>query len=170
MALLRWGLVPSWAKEVKSGYSMINARAETVADKPAYRTAFRLRRCLIPADGFYEWRQTGDGKQPYHIRMKDGAVFAFAGIWERRERDEGVIESCSIIVTAANDAIRPVHDRMPVIVAPRDYASWLDPELRDPGKVNPYLRAWPADEMEAFPVSSRVNRPANNDAGCIEPL
>jgi putative SOS response-associated peptidase YedK len=170
MALLRWGLVPSWAKEVKSGYSMINARAETVADKPAYRTAFRLRRCLIPADGFYEWRQTGDGKQPYHIRMKDRGVFAFAGIWERRERDGGVIESCSIIVTAANDAIRPVHDRMPVIVAPRDYAAWLDPGLRDPGMVKPYLRAWPADEMEAFAVSTRVNRPANNDARCIESI
>ena len=170
MALLRWGLVPSWAKELKAGYSMINARAETVADKPAYRTAFRLRRCLVPADGFYEWRQTGDGKQPYHIRMKNGGVFAFAGIWERREGDDGILESCSSIVTAANDTIRPVHDRMPVIIAPRDYAAWLDPGLRDPGKVKDYLRSWPADEMETYPVSTRVNRPANNDARCIESL
>ena len=99
MTLLRWGLLPSWARDAKTGYSMINARAETVADKPAYRAAFRQRRCLIPADGFYEWRQTGAGKQPYHIRMKDGGVFAFAGIWERRERDGEVTESCSIIVT-----------------------------------------------------------------------
>ena len=170
MTLLRWGLLPSWAKDLKTGYRMINARAETVADKPAYRAAFRLRRCLIPADGFYEWRQTGDGKQPYHIRMKDGGVFAFAGIWERRERDGEVIESCSIIVTAANDTIRPVHDRMPVIVAAGDYAAWLDAGLRDPDEVKPYLRTWPAETMEAFAVSTRVNRPANNDARCIEPV
>jgi putative SOS response-associated peptidase YedK len=168
MTLLRWGLLPSWASDAKTGYSMINARAETVADKPAYRAAFRQRRCLIPADGFYEWRQTGAGKQPYHIRMKDGGVFAFAGIWECRERNGAVTESCSIIVTAANDTIRPVHDRMPVIVAPRDYAAWLDPGLRDPDAVKPFLRAWPADGMEAFPVSTRVNRPTSNDARCIE--
>lgn len=166
--MLRWGLVPAWAKDAKIGYRMINARAETVADKPAWRTAFRLRRCLIPADGFYEWRQTGDGKQPHHIRMTDGGVFAFAGIWERREAADGVIESCSIIVTAANDAIRPVHDRMPVIIAPRDYEAWLDPALRDPGRLQHYLRAWPAGELEVYPVSSRVNRPVNNDAHCIE--
>lgn len=168
MTLLRWGLLPSWAREAKTGYRMINARAETVADKPAYRTAFRLRRCLIPADGFYEWRQTGDGKQPYHIRMKGSGVFAFAGIWERWEREGEVIESCSIIVTAANDTIRPVHDRMPVIVAPRDYAPWLDTRLRNPDELTPYLRAWPAEDMEAFAVSTRVNRPANNDAHCID--
>ena len=170
MALLRWGLVPAWAKEVKSGYNLINARAETVADKPSFRAAFRQRRCLIPADGFYEWGQTCNGRQPYHIRMKNRAVFAFAGIWERRERDDSIIESCSIIVTAANDTIRPVHDRMPVIVAPRDYTAWLDPEVRDPETVKPLLRAWPADDMEVYPVSTRVNRPVNNDARCIESL
>ena len=168
--MLRWGLVPAWAKDVKIGYRMINARAETVADKPAWRTAFRLRRCLIPADGFYEWRRTADGKQPYHIRMKDGGVFGLAGIWERREAADGVLESCSIIVTEANDTIRPVHDRMPVIIAPGDYGAWLDPGLRDPGALQHYLRAWPAGEMEVYPVSSRVNRPVNNDAHCIEAL
>ena len=168
MVLLRWGLVPSWAKAAKTNYSMINARAETVAEKPAYRTAFRQRRCLIPADGFYEWRQTPDGKQPYYIRMQRDGVFALAGLWEHWEKQDEVVESCSIIVTEANDTIRPVHDRMPVIVAPRDYAAWLDPGLRDPDAVKPYLRAWPADEMEAFPVSTRVNRPGSNDARCIE--
>jgi putative SOS response-associated peptidase YedK len=166
--MLRWGLVPAWAKDVKIGYRMINARAETVADKPAWRTAFRLRRCLIPADGFYEWRRTADGKQPYHIRMKDGGVFGLAGIWERREVADGVLESCSIIVTAANDTIRPVHDRMPVIIAPQDYTAWLDPGLRDPGALQQCLRVWPAGDMEVYPVSSRVNRSVNNDAHCIE--
>ena len=102
--------------------------------------------------------------------MKNRAVFAFAGIWERRERDDSIIESCSIIVTAANDTIRPVHDRMPVIVAPRDYTAWLDPEVHDPETVKPLLRAWPADDMEVYPVSTRVNRPVNNDARCIESL
>ena len=170
MALLRWGLVPSWAKAAKTGYRMINARAETVADKPSFRTAFRQRRCLIPADGFYEWGQTCNGRQPYHICMKDRRVFAFAGIWERWQGDGEVIDSCSIIVTAANETIRPVHDRMPVIVSPHDYTAWLDPESRDPEAMKPFLRAWPADEMETFPVSTRVNRPVNNDERCIESL
>jgi putative SOS response-associated peptidase YedK len=171
MALLRWGLVPSWAKDTRIGYRMINARAETVADKPAWRVAFRQRRCLIPADGFYEWRRTGEGKQPYHIRMQDRSVFAFAGLWERWQgADDAVIESCSIIVTAANETIQPVHDRMPVIVAPQDYTQWLDPDVRDTGKIKSCLRAWPAEEMEAYPVSTRVNRPVNNDAHCIDPL
>jgi putative SOS response-associated peptidase YedK len=168
MSLLRWGLLPAWAKEPKTGYRMINARAETVADKPSFRSAFRQRRCLIPADGFYEWGQTCDGRQPYHIRMKDRGVFAFAGIWERWQGNGEVIESCSIIVTGANGTIRPVHDRMPVIVAPRDYGTWLDAELRDPERLKRLLRAWPADQMEAYPVSTHVNRPANNDVRCIE--
>jgi putative SOS response-associated peptidase YedK len=117
---VRWGLVPSWSKEPKSSYSLINARAETVAEKPAYRAPFRRRRCLIPANGFYEWKQKGGRKQPYHIRMKDGEPFAFAGLWERWEGDGQVIESCSIIATEANNVVRLIHDRMPVILAPED--------------------------------------------------
>jgi len=170
LVLLRWGLIPSWAKNAKTAYRMINARAETLADKPAYRGAFRQRRCLIPADGFYEWRQTGSGKQPYHIRMKDEGVFAIAGLWERWEGDDENIESCSIIVTQANDTIRPVHDRMPVIVAPGDYGQWLDPAIPGGEKITTLLRPYPAGAMVAYPVSSRVNSPANNDAQCIAPV
>jgi putative SOS response-associated peptidase YedK len=121
MVPLRWGLIPSWSKDARTGNRMINARAETVVVKPAYRTAFHKRRCLIPADGFYEWRQADGGKQPYHIRMKDGSVLGFAGLWERWVGYDERIESCSILVTEANDIIRPVHDRMPVIVSPEDY-------------------------------------------------
>jgi len=167
MVLLRWGLVPSWAKEAKVGYRMINARAETVADKPAYRAAFRRRRCLVPADGFYEWQQTAAGKQPWYFRIKRRGVFAFAGLWEHWEGEDEVIESCSIIVTGANDTVRPVHDRMPVIIEPADYEHWLDPEVRQAATFKPLLRPYPADKMIACPVSTRVNSPANNDADCI---
>ncbi|MGD8312741.1 MAG: SOS response-associated peptidase, partial [Gammaproteobacteria bacterium] len=112
---LRWGLVPAWSDEPKTRYSTINARAETVADKPAYRQSFRHRRCLIPATGFYEWQQAGDGRIPHHIRRKDGGLFAFAGLWDRWEKAETTLESCTIIVTAANKLMAPIHDRMPVI-------------------------------------------------------
>lgn len=168
MVLLSWGLIPSWAKETRVGYRMINARAETVADKPAYRAAFRRRRCLIPADGFYEWQQTGTGKQPWYIHMKQGGVFAFAGLWEHWEGKDEVVESCSIIVTEANASVRPVHDRMPVIIDPPDYELWLDPKIQQADVLNSLLRPYPADEMIAYPVSKRVNSPANNDARCIE--
>jgi putative SOS response-associated peptidase YedK len=169
MVSLHWGLIPSWSKEANTGNRMINARAETVAAKPAYRTAFRKRRCLIPADGFYEWRQTGSGKQPYYIRMRDGGVFAFAGLWECWTGYDERIESCSIIVTEANEIIRPVHERMPVIVAPEDYRQWLDPAVADGERITSLLRPYPAPAMVAYPVSKRVNSPANNDAGCLAP-
>jgi len=167
---LRWGLVPSWSRDARTGNRMINARAETVGVKPAYRTAFRRRRCLIPTDGFYEWRQTESGKQPYHIRMKDGGVFAFAGLWERWTGYDERIESCTILVTEANETIRPVHDRMPVIVSPEAYGQWLDPALTDDDRLTGLLRPYAASAMVAYPVTKRVNNPANNDAGCIEPL
>jgi len=167
MVLLRWGLIPSWAKETRGGYRMINARAETVVDKPAYRAAFRRRRCLIPADGFYEWQQTNAGKQPWYFRMKRRGVFAFAGMWEHWEGKDEVIESCSIIVTGANDTVRPVHDRMPVIIEPADYEHWLDPHIQQADSLKPLLRPYPPDNMTACPVSTRVNSPANNDADCI---
>ena len=169
MAMLRWGLLPSWAKAAKTNYSMINARAETVAEKPAYRAAFRQRRCLIPADGFYEWRQTPDGKQPYYICMRQDGVFALAGLWERWIGPDEKIDSCTIIVTQANDTIRPVHERMPVIIRPADFDQWLDPEWRDADAMKVLLQPWPADEMVAYPVNKAVNSPANNDAQCIAP-
>jgi putative SOS response-associated peptidase YedK len=126
MVLAKWGLIPSWAKDMKIGNQLINARADTVATKPSFRSAFKSRRCLIPADGFYEWRKTEDGKQPFHIRMKDKEPFAFAGLWERWRPEEGEpVESCTIITTDANELMGPIHNRMPVILAPEDYATWL---------------------------------------------
>jgi putative SOS response-associated peptidase YedK len=169
MPRLRWGLVPSWAKEPGTGYRMINARAETVADKPAYRSAFRRRRCLIPASGFYEWKPVADGKQPWYIRMQDARVFALAGLWERWERGEESIESCAIIVTGANDTVRPVHERMPVIIEPSAYDLWLDPEVSAAERLRTLLRPWSGTAMIAYPVSHHVNSPLHNDPRCMSP-
>ena len=171
LALLHWGLIPAWAEDKKIGYRTINARAETVAVKPAYRTAFRRRRCLIAADGFYEWRPGKPKKQPYYIRMRDGKPFAFAGLWERWE-PEGAepVDSCTIIVTTANELISQIHDRMPVILAPQDYDLWLDPEVDDPEKVMPLLKSYPEKEMEFYPVGLGVNSPKHDGEGLIKPL
>lgn len=170
-ARLRWGLIPAWAKDARGGYRMINARAETVADKPAFRAAFRQRRCLIPADGFYEWQVGPGGKQPYYFSLTDGGVFAFAGLWERwRGPDGDPIESCALIVTVANSVTQPIHDRMPVILAPADYAAWLDPDRRDAASLGALLRPYPAERMRAYPVSARMNKPSYDQPDCIEPL
>lgn len=170
LVALRWGLVPPWAKDLKTGYTMINARVETVSTKPAFRSAFKYRRCLIPADGYYEWQALGSRKQPYHIHRQDGDLFAFAGLWEHwQEETEQVVESCTILVTAANDSLRPLHDRMPVILEPEDYDRWLDPEAHDPAVLLPLLHSHPAQELVARPVSARVNSPRNDDADCLTP-
>ncbi len=155
---LRWGLVPAWSPEPRTAYSTFNARAETVADKPTYRHAFRRRRCLIPADGFYEWRRVGKRKQPYCIAPTDGEPFAFAGLWERWERDETVVESCTIVVTTANATIAPLHDRMPVILARADEARWLDPALTDPAILQPLLVPCAPERLRVWPVGTAVNR------------
>lgn len=169
--LLRWGLLPHWARDVKFGYRTINARAETVADKPAFRSAFRKRRCLIPATGFYEWQKRGKHKQPYNIRVKGAELFAFAGLWEHWQSPEGQqVESCTIIVTEANEVLRPIHDRMPVILAPEDYDTWMDPGLQDVNSLHRLLKPYPSERMETWPVSSRVGSPANDDPGLVEPL
>ncbi len=165
---LRWGLVPSWADDPAIGNRMINARAETVASKPAFRGAFKYRRCLIPADGFYEWKKEGSRKQPLYIRRKDGQPFAFAGLWEDWEREGEVIQSCAIITTEANDLMSEFHDRMPVILNPRDYDLWLDPDVQDPTLLEPLLRPYPSDEMEVYPVSRLVNDPRHEDPKCVE--
>lgn len=170
LVMVRWGLIPRWSREPKTEYSTINARAETVATKPAYRDAFRRRRCLIPADGFYEWKREGTAKQPFHIRLKGGGDFAFSGLWERWYGDGQVIESCSIIVTDANDLMRPIHDRMPVILEASDYAFWLNPEQRDTGALAGLLKPYPADEMEAVAVSRRVNSPKIDEASLFDPV
>ena len=142
--LLHWGLVPSWAKDPAIGNRMINARAETVADKPSFRRALRRRRCLIVADGFYEWQKVGKRRQPMFIHMRDDRPLAFAGLWEAWEgADHSALESCTILTTAANDLVRPIHDRMPVIVAPEDYGRWLDPAVQKPEPILPLLRPLP---------------------------
>ena len=171
LALHRWGLVPAWAKDPKTGYRMINARAETVAEKPAFRTAFRRRRCLIPATGFYEWKAVQGGKQPYHIRISEGRLFAFAGLWERWTNPEGgILESCTIIVTSANEAVSPIHDRMPVIPDPADYVLWLDPDVDDPVELLPLLRPCPAHWLESYPVTKAMGNPGYDGPECIEPI
>lgn len=167
---LRWGLVPAWSPEPRTAYSTFNARAETVADKPTYRHAFRRRRCLIPADGFYEWRTVGKRKQPYCIAPTDGEPFAFAGLWERWERDETVVESCTIVVTTANATIAPLHDRMPVILARADEALWLDPALTDPAILQPLLVPCAPERLRVWPVGTAVNRPSSEGPDLMTPL
>lgn len=167
---MRWGLVPSWADDPAIGNRMINARVETVATKPAFRHAFRRKRCLVIADGFYEWKREGSRKQPYFIRMDGGRPFAFAGLWEHWERDAGAFESCTIITTDPNGLMGPIHDRMPVILRPEDYRRWLDPEQHEPARLQAMLSPYPADEMTAWPVSTLVNRPANDRPECVRPL
>ncbi len=169
LARLRWGLIPAWAKDPAIGNRMINARAETAPAKPAFRSAFRRRRCLVPADGFYEWQKAGTRKQPYYVRMADGKPFALAGLWERWEGPDGAVASCTILTTDANERLAPIHDRMPVILAPADYGHWLDPERQDPAALLPLLRPNPPGPMLAFPVRTLVNRPATDDPRCIEP-
>lgn len=170
LVLMRWGLVPMWAKDPSVGSRMINARAETAAEKPAFRTALRQRRCLIPADGFYEWQAAPGGKQPFYFHMGDGSPFALAGLWERWKSPEGAwLETCTILTTEANDLLRPFHDRMPVIVAPDDYARWLDPALRDADAVRDLLAPFDPAAMAAHPVSREVNRVANDGPHLIVP-
>ena len=165
---VRWGLVPSWAKDSKIGARMINARGETVAEKPSFRSAVKTRRCLIPADGFYEWVKTDGGKQPHYIHFADGRAFAFAGLWERWHKGEGKpLDTCTIITTRPNELIAPLHDRMPVILAPDNFAEWIQPVELRPGRLDVLLSPCPAEEMEAYPVSTHVNKPANNDLECV---
>ncbi len=167
-AFVRWGLVPSWAKDEKMGARMINARGETVAEKPYFRSAVKNRRCLIPADGFYEWVRTGESKQPHYIHFSDGRVFAFAGLWERWHKGGGgPLDSCTIITTTANDLIANLHDRMPVILPPDRFTEWLEPAPLDPERLEDLLVPHPADGMEAYPVSSYVNKPANDGPECV---
>jgi putative SOS response-associated peptidase YedK len=168
-SLLHWGLVPAWSKEPKTKYSTINARAETVADKPAYRAAFRQRRCLIPATGFYEWQQQGDAKTPHYIRLQGGGLFAFAGLWEHWEHEDQTLDSCTLIVTTANRLMAPIHARMPAILDPVQYAAWLDPSNTDRTRLLAMLAPWCATPMEAWPVSRLVNNPRHDSARCLEP-
>ena len=171
LAMLRWGLIPAWAKSPAKARQPINAKSETVAELPTFRTAFRKRRCLIPADGFYEWKQEGGRKQPVYICMKDRASFAFAGLWERWVGEEDdFIESCTILTTEPNELLEPIHNRMPVILAPNDYELWLDPDVQEVSRLKPLLHPYPPDQMTYYPVNLRVNNPRNDDSQCIVPL
>lgn len=170
---LNWGLVPSWAKDPSIGNKMINARAETLAQKPSFQKALRRRRCLIIADGFYEWQAIPGQKrkQPMLIRMADGKPFAFAGLWDWWHHPNGSgIKSCTIITTSPNELMKPIHDRMPAIVPPERYQEWLDPNEKPEGELAEMLVPYPAEEMMAFPVSTLVNSPKNELPGCIEPV
>ncbi len=167
-----WGLIPMWAKDPSIGSRMINARGETVAEKPSFRGSLKYKRCLILADGFYEWKAT-EGKKtktPFFIHMKDRQPFAFAGLWDSWNSPDGShIRSCTIITTEPNDLMAMIHDRMPVILHPRDYAKWLDPSPQTPDQLLPLLKPFAADKMDAYPVSTLVNKPQNDAPELVVP-
>ena len=171
---LHWGLVPFWAKDISIGSRMINARAETVASKPSFRNAFKKRRCLIPADGFYEWKGEKGDKQPYYIFTPFGEPFAFAGLWEtwtdKESDEESVYKSCTIITTVASESIREIHNRMPAILDPKYHGKWLDAEIQDPKELETILQDGIILDMISYPVSTLVNSVKNNDPYCIKPI
>jgi putative SOS response-associated peptidase YedK len=167
MSPLRWGLIPAWASNASIGYKMINARAETAATRASFREPLRRRRCLIPADGFYEWKHEGKEKLPFCFTLQDEAVFGFAGLWDRWKNPQGeTVESCTILTTTANELLRDVHDRMPVILAPDAYDLWLDPGFTKVEDLQPLLVPYPAAAMRRYRVSQRVNQVKNDDAEC----
>ncbi len=171
LSLLRWGLIPSWSKDSSGAARLINARSETAATLPAFRDSLKSRRCLVPADGFYEWQRTGKVKQPYCFEVNGGQLFAFAGIWDRWRNPTGTwVETCSILTTTPNAVTSPVHDRMPVILDPDIYDLWLDPGFNDLNAVSDLLKPFDARLMRCFPVSTRVNQVANDDEGCAAPV
>jgi putative SOS response-associated peptidase YedK len=168
---LRWGLIPSWSKDPAVGYKMINARAETIAEKPSFRTAFKKLRCLIIADGFFEWGKDGKLKKPYYITMKSARPFGFAGLYARWVSSDGEeINSCTIVTTQANELLKPIHERMPVIVDRKDENIWLDPEIFENEKLGNILKPFDSEAMTVFEVDRIVNSPTNNSPECIRPV
>ena len=169
--LMRWGLIPFWAKDIKIGYRMINAVGETAATKPAFRAAFKKRRCLILADGFFEWRKDGKEKIPTYIFLKSREPFAFAGLWETWKSPDGeTVKSCTILTTKPNEFMEPIHNRMPVILSGETEALWLDPMTEEPDVLQPLIQPAPAELMESRIVSSLVNSPKNNSPECVVPI
>jgi putative SOS response-associated peptidase YedK len=168
---MRWGLIPSWAKDSSIAAQTINARSETAATKPAFRDALKSRRCLIPADGFYEWVRAGKNKQPYCFEVNDGQLFAFAGLLDRWKDPSGNwVKTSSILTTTPNAVISAVHDRMPVILDPDSYDLWLDPGMRDIAAVSELLKPYDAGLMRCYPISTRINHVANDDEECSRPV
>ena len=168
-----WGLIPSWAKDPAIGNRLINARGETLAEKPSFRGGYKYKRCLILANGFYEWKTQPGTKTrvPHFIHLKSGAVFAFAGLWDEWHSSDGsTLRSCTIVTTSPNDLMSQIHDRMPVILPPSDYGEWLDASPRTPDSLAHLIRPFPADLMEAYPVSPLVNSPANDRPECLSPI
>lgn len=171
LRLMRWGLIPAWAKDAVIGNRMINARAETISEKPSFRKPLKHRRCIVLADGFYEWHvAAGRGKVPVRIMLKSREPFAFAGLWDLWRGPEGrELATFTIITTQANDLLEPIHDRMPVILRPEDEARWIDPKPADTAKLVPLLKPYSSGEMETYYVSMRVNSPKNDDPACVRP-
>ena len=169
---LKWGLIPHWAKDAEIGNKLINARAETLAEKPSFRDSFKTHRCIIPASGFYEWKKGKDGKQPYYFYLKDKDIFGFAGLWsEWTNKESGeVIETCTIITTEANEVLKPIHERMPVILKSESYDEWLDAKEKNTEKLQKFLVPYPAKEMESHAVSKSVNIPDVDSAELIKPI
>ena len=173
LELFQWGLIPSWAKDAKIGYKMINARSETLAEKPSFRAALKKRRCLVLADGFYEWKREGASraKTPMYIQLKGGQPFAFAGLWETwKSPDNKLIKSCTIITTEPNALMKDIHDRMPVILPPKAYDLWLSPEELPSEKLPPLFKPFAASQMRAYAVSPLVNNPRFDSPECVIPV
>lgn len=171
ISLMRWGLIPHWAKDASSAASTINARSETAAEKPAFRDPMKFRRCLIPADGFYEWKRTGGAKQPFCFKVNDGELFAFGGLWDGWKNGEGQwIKTCSILTTVPNAVTSAIHDRMPVILDPDSYDVWLDPRMQNVAVISELLKPYDARFMRLYPVSTRINHVANDDVECSQPV
>lgn len=170
LAMMQWWLLPHWSREPFVKYSTFNARSDTVAKSPTFRDSFRSRRCLVPASGFYEWEKRGGAKLPWNVRVRGAGLFAMAGLWDRWERGGQVVESFSVIVTEANSLMRPIHDRMPVILQPQDYARWLNPGFSEVGELLALLKPYPSENMDAFRVSTRVNNARNEGPELAEPI
>jgi putative SOS response-associated peptidase YedK len=171
LSIVRWGLIPSWAKDMSGAAMMINARSETAATKPAFRDPLTSRRCLVPADGFYEWQRRGKVKQPYCFEVNDGGLFAFAGLWDRWKDPNGNwVKTCSILTTIPNAVTSSVHDRMPVILDPDNYDLWLDPGMTNVEAVSELLKPFDARQMRCYPISMRIDHVANDDAECSAPV
>lgn len=168
---LRWGLIPSWAKDESIGQKLINARGETLNEKPSFKHIFKRRRCLIPADGFYEWQPVGRRKQPMYIRLRESRLFTFAGLWDEWKNLSGeAVRSCTIITTTANELIQKFHHRMPVIIQPEFRQTWLDSNITDTNGLSDLIKPYASEKMEVFPVSLAVNKPENDSPECIDPL